>query len=182
MRRLLLAGVLAPGLIFAFAPVSYLSRGLGYTPWGFALPSGEVLHKALRSCQFVRYSGRDYTLCPQRLGYRDFPRHLVDALVASEDRTFFAHPGIDKRAVLHAAFSNVGRSLRERRLVARRGGSTITQQFARTLFLDERDGFGRKIEELALAPRIAALWRRFRKPRRRRGRQTLPLPQGPYRR
>jgi len=157
LRRMLLAGVLAPGLIFAFVPVSYLSWGLGLTPWGFALPSGDVLAKALRSCQFVRYGGRDYTLCPQRLGYRAFPKHLADALVASEDRGFFAHGGIDKRAVLHAALSNLGRSLRERRLVVRRGGSTITQQFARTLFLDERDGLGRKVEELALAPRIEAM-------------------------
>jgi len=156
MRRMLLAGVLLPGLIFAFAPASYLSRGLGFTPWGFALPSGEVLREALRSCQFVRYSGREYTLCPQRLAYRDFPKHLANALIASEDRAFFEHHGIDKRAILHAALTNIGRSLRERRLVTRRGGSTITQQFARTLFLDERAGFGRKLEEVALAPRIEA--------------------------
>ena len=86
LRRMLLAGVVAPSLIFVFAAVSYLSWGLGLTPWGFALPSGDLLRKALRSCQFVRYDGRDYTLCPQRLAYRDFPKHLADALIASEDR------------------------------------------------------------------------------------------------
>ena len=42
MRRLLLVGVLLPGLIFWFVPVSYLSRGLGLTPWGFALPDGVI--------------------------------------------------------------------------------------------------------------------------------------------
>ena len=157
MLRLFLAGIVAPGLIFAVTPVSYLSQGLGLTPWGFALPGGEVLRKALHSCQFVRYSGREHTLCPQRLRYRDFPKHLADALVASEDRSFFAHKGIDKQSVLHAALINIARSLREQRVVIRRGGSTITQQLARTLFLDPRARFSRKLGELALAPRIEAM-------------------------
>ena len=34
----------------------------------------------------------------ERLGYRDFPKHLADALVASEDRVFFQHKGIDLAA------------------------------------------------------------------------------------
>jgi membrane peptidoglycan carboxypeptidase len=157
MRFLLYAALLAPGLTFAFVPVATLSRALAFTPWGFALPSDDVLRKALRSCGSVRENGREYTLCPSRLAYKDFPRHLADALIASEDRAFFGHEGIDKRAIAHAALANLARTLRERRLVARRGGSTITQQFARTLFLDERDGLHRKIEELALAPRIEAV-------------------------
>jgi penicillin-binding protein 1A len=154
---MLLAGVLAPGLVFAFAPPSFISRSIAWTPWGFALPSGDVLRQALHSCQFVRFSHREFTLCPQRLRYRDFPKHLVDALVASEDRDFFEHGGINKGSIAHAALANLARSVRERRLVVRRGGSTITQQLARTLFLDERQGIGRKIEELALAPRIEAV-------------------------
>ena len=156
MRRLLFVGAVAPAIAFAMAPASYLSRGLSVTPWGFALPDGDVLRKALRSCQIARY-GREMTLCPQRLRFRDFPPYLVDALVASEDRTFFDHSGIDKLAILNAAMTNLARSLNQQRLIARRGGSTITQQFARTLFLDPRDGVERKLQELALAPRIEEL-------------------------
>jgi penicillin-binding protein 1A len=157
MRRILLAGALAPAMIFAAAPVSYLSRSLSVTPWGFALPDGDLLRQALHACQVARHGDRETTLCPQRIAFRDFPRHLVDALVASEDRTFFDHRGIDKLAILNAVMTNIARSLHDGRLVVRRGGSTITQQFARTLFLDPRDGMIRKVQELALAPRIEEL-------------------------
>ena len=157
MRRMLLAGVLAPALFVAVAPVSTISQVLGWTPWGFALPSGAVLRQALHACQFVRNNGRQFTLCPQRLAYTAFPKVLVDALVASEDRSFYDHRGIDKRAILHAAITDVIRSIRDRRLRFPRGGSTITQQLARTLFLDERQGLDRKLEEAALAPRIETM-------------------------
>ena len=57
------------------------------------------------------------------------PRHLIDAVLAMEDRRFFAHGGVDLRGVVRAVFANLdaGGTVQ--------GGSTITQQLAKNLFL-----------------------------------------------
>ncbi|HJU44520.1 MAG TPA: transglycosylase domain-containing protein [Vicinamibacterales bacterium] len=70
--------------------------------------------------------------------------HLQNAFVAVEDHRFFRHPGVDPIAIARAVFRNVTRSGVE-------GGSTITQQLARTLFLSNRRSYGRKAREAALA-------------------------------
>ena len=70
--------------------------------------------------------------------------HLQNAFVAVEDHRFFLHPGIDPIALGRAVFRNVTRSSVE-------GGSTITQQLARTLFLSNRRSYGRKAREAVLA-------------------------------
>ena len=69
----------------------------------------------------------------------------ADAVVAIEDQRFFQHPGVDPIGVIRAAFVN----LRAGRLVE--GGSTITQQLAKNLFLTSERTFARKAEEMALA-------------------------------
>jgi membrane carboxypeptidase/penicillin-binding protein len=70
--------------------------------------------------------------------------HLQHAFVAVEDHRFFMHPGVDPIALGRAVFRNVTRSGVE-------GGSTITQQLARTLFLSNRRSYGRKAREAVLA-------------------------------
>jgi penicillin-binding protein 1B len=71
--------------------------------------------------------------------------YLVQGLVATEDRWFYYHPGVDPIRVVEAAVYD----LRSHRLA--QGASTITQQLART-FLDRYDrNFGRKFRELAVA-------------------------------
>ncbi|MEY4549877.1 MAG: hypothetical protein RL685_6072 [Pseudomonadota bacterium] len=74
---------------------------------------------------------------------------LVPATLAAEDARFFAHPGVDLRAVLRAA----GQALRHGRVVS--GASTLTQQLARQLFVRPRSWLG-KGQELALALRLEA--------------------------
>src|SRR5688500_6826473 len=70
--------------------------------------------------------------------------HLQHAFVAVEDHRFFMHPGVDPIALGRAVFRNVTSSGVE-------GGSTITQQLARTLFLSNRRSYGRKAREAVLA-------------------------------
>ncbi|MEL6372574.1 MAG: PBP1A family penicillin-binding protein [Pseudomonadota bacterium] len=73
------------------------------------------------------------------------PRHVIDAVVATEDRRFHSHFGVDPVGLTRAAFAN----LRAGRYV--QGGSTITQQLAKNLFLSSRRTLARKLEELVIA-------------------------------
>ena len=72
------------------------------------------------------------------------PKHLIKAILAAEDNRFFEHPGIDYRGIIRAAWAN----LRAGRVV--QGGSTITQQLARTAFLTKEVTFERKTQEIVL--------------------------------
>jgi membrane carboxypeptidase/penicillin-binding protein len=74
--------------------------------------------------------------------------HLRHAFVAVEDHRFFLHPGVDPIALGRAVFRNLTRSS------GVEGGSTITQQLARTLFLSNRRSYGRKAREAVLAMMI----------------------------
>ncbi len=80
----------------------------------------------------------------------EIPVDLRHAFVAVEDHRFFNHPGVDPIALARAVVRNV----REPGTV--QGGSTLTQQLARTLFLSNKKTYGRKIREAALALMIDA--------------------------
>ncbi len=74
----------------------------------------------------------------------DIAVDLREAVLAIEDHRFYTHFGIDPIGVSRAAVRNITRSSTE-------GGSTITQQLARTMFLSNRRTWGRKIQEAGLA-------------------------------
>jgi penicillin-binding protein 1A len=73
------------------------------------------------------------------------PYYLKAALVATEDRNFYKHSGIDAKGILRAAIKD----MRARKFVE--GASTITQQLAKTLFLSPQKNMLRKIKEAFLA-------------------------------
>jgi penicillin-binding protein 1A len=79
---------------------------------------------------------------PMRLS--ELPPYVPQAVVSVEDRRFWTHPGIDLIGMARAAFVN----LRAGRVV--QGGSTITQQVAKNLFLTNARTFKRKVQELLL--------------------------------
>ncbi len=79
---------------------------------------------------------------PLRLG--DLPPYLPAAAVAVEDRRFWWHPGIDPIGLVRAAWVD----LRAGHVV--QGGSTLTQQVAKNLFLSNARTFRRKVQELLL--------------------------------
>ncbi|SMH54648.1 transglycosylase domain-containing protein [Azospirillum agricola] len=79
------------------------------------------------------------------LGVKDLPPHLVNAVLAIEDRRFYSHFGIDPIGLMRAVYVN-WRSGR-----ATQGGSTITQQLAKNLFLTPEKSLRRKIQEAMLA-------------------------------
>jgi penicillin-binding protein 1A len=77
--------------------------------------------------------------------YERIPEKVIQAFLASEDDQFFSHSGINYLAIMRAMLANMraGRNVQ--------GGSTITQQVAKTFFLSSEKTFGRKIREAMLA-------------------------------
>ena len=75
-------------------------------------------------------------------------QHMLDAIVAVEDRRFYLHYGVDPVRIAGAALTN----LRARRI--RQGGSTITQQLVRTTQLSTVRTFERKLREAMIAVRL----------------------------
>lgn len=81
--------------------------------------------------------------------YEKIPKNLVNAFLAAEDDQFFKHKGINYQAILRATFANIraGRTVQ--------GGSTITQQVAKTLLLRDREKtFLRKLKEAMLSQQM----------------------------
>ena len=76
------------------------------------------------------------------------PRHLVNATLSTEDRSFYQHWGVDLWGVGRAAVNNL------LHMHTTEGGSTITQQLARNLFLTQERTVSRKLKEIALAVQI----------------------------
>lgn len=85
----------------------------------------------------------------QKLSYDEIPDDLVKAFIASEDRRFYEHQGVDWQAIARATLANV----RQRDVVE--GASTITQQLARIAFLDQERSLQRKVREALLALKLS---------------------------
>lgn len=89
--------------------------------------------------------GRVYREDRTNVPLEKIPRSLRDATVAVEDSRFYEHAGVDMKGIARAIYTNV----RGQRLA--QGGSTITQQLARNVYLTQRKTFQRKIQEAVLA-------------------------------
>jgi penicillin-binding protein 1A len=76
------------------------------------------------------------------------PKFMVNALLATEDPRFYQHKGIDYRGIMRAALKDII-SVR-----LKQGGSTITQQLTKVVFLSPERKFTRKIKEIILARRL----------------------------
>ncbi|MBN9280317.1 MAG: PBP1A family penicillin-binding protein, partial [Hyphomicrobium sp.] len=105
----------------------------------------------------VRVLARDGTVLVERgsaarpVPLAELPPHVIHAVVAIEDRRFFSHIGLDFRGFARAMLAN----LRAARYA--QGGSTLTQQLAKNLFLTSDRTMERKLEEI-----ILALWLELR--------------------
>ncbi len=166
--------------------ISFLRRLLLRTPWrlrlllvlplagafgGFAMlavlmvyytvayPNPHVMRSQERA-PVVRILANDGSVLAERGAAHDYmpldlmPRHVQAAVVATEDRRFYDHYGVDPVGMIRAFFAN----LRAGRFA--QGGSTLTQQLAKNLFLTHDRTLGRKLEEFALA-----LWLELRLPK-----------------
>ncbi|MDX6273004.1 MAG: penicillin-binding protein [Frankiales bacterium] len=78
---------------------------------------------------------------------KDIPAVMRTAIVAAEDRTFFTHRGVDPLAVVRAAYKDITGGRRQ-------GGSTITQQYVKNVYVGRQRTLLRKVKEAALAVRL----------------------------
>ncbi len=76
--------------------------------------------------------------------YDQIPQNVIHAFVAAEDGAFFKHGGINYTAIIRSVFANIRAGKRAQ------GGSTITQQVARSLMLSSEKTYTRKIKEVLL--------------------------------
>ena len=81
----------------------------------------------------------------------ELPQHVIDAVLAMEDRRFYYHFGIDPQGILRAALNNY----QAERIVE--GGSTITQQLAKVTYLTSEKTFERKLKEALIVLRLELL-------------------------
>ena len=121
-----------------------------------AIARGEITSfedlKASPNGQMIRVRAADGTVI-QSIGpsfgrwltFRQLPDEMKDAMVAVEDRRFYMHPGVDPIGITRSFW------VRWQRGYWAQGGSTITQQLARNVYLNNNREFGRKIREWILA-------------------------------
>lgn len=84
----------------------------------------------------------------ETLRIEEIPKPLIHAFLATEDRRFEKHHGVDYQGIFRAAISNVlAGGVVE-------GGSTITQQLARIVYFDQERTMGRKLKEMRMAQKI----------------------------
>ena len=146
---------------FGLARLAYWSLVLGL--WGAIAVLGAVVWAGahlppIQSLEIpkrpptIEIVGRDGTVLAQRgemagvnVTLKDLPPYLPKAFIAIEDRRFYSHYGIDPFGILRAAITNIlhhGVS---------QGGSTLTQQLAKNLFLTQERTLTRKLQEVELA-------------------------------
>jgi penicillin-binding protein 1A len=145
--------LLGVGVVFATIAIAVLSFGIWVLNVAAEVPPIEELKPIDKGANTVVFAA-DGT----RLGYiqndelrtpiplESIPKQLQEATIAIEDERFYEHDGVDIEAVARAAIENVEAG------ETRQGGSTITQQLVRNLYIaDPKDTLERKIREAALA-------------------------------
>lgn len=137
-------------LIFGIFIFSFL-----YYYYRYTLPSiDEIVEQNTSQSLNIFYSnGIDLIKSKNNSGlnkitFNELPKNLVNALLATEDRKFFEHRGIDFLGIIRAFFVNIfsGR--------IKQGGSTITQQLSKIIIGDSSKTFRRKFKELVLTRKL----------------------------
>ncbi len=149
-------GLLGVGILVVGLTLFFLSVYFG--GWG-KLPT----QKELSGFEYQRASevytadsvliGKYYLFDRQPITYADFPKHLLEALVAIEDERFYQHSGIDYRSLFRVALKTI--LMQDQ---SSGGGSTLTQQLAKNLYpRKDRGGSNltvNKLQEMIIASRL----------------------------
>ncbi len=138
----ILAGiVIVPALILFMLPtlLSWLAPPLDMTKDLYAVNRPIAFTFLDATGQEVGHRG---AIIGKRLTLEEMPSYLPAAFIAMEDRNFYSHHGFDPRGLVRALWTNyrAGRTVQ--------GGSTITQQTVKIVFLSQERTFRRKVDEL----------------------------------
>lgn len=137
-----------------------LLAGLFLITWiWFTLPDVNWLVRIDRGTEFyVKKQGRELSVLDAvtnlQISLENIPDHLEQAVIASEDRDFYKHPGISVTGLARAALGCLRYAVRLELKCTAGGGSTITQQLAKLMFLYQERTFWRKAKELVLAIKL----------------------------
>ncbi|SHH55042.1 transglycosylase domain-containing protein [Thermosipho atlanticus] len=135
MKRLIIFLI---GFFLAFFSLFYL-----YITFTKDLPEPETV---IPSSLVVEYSDGSPFYFPRALWFNldDYPEKLINALIISEDEDFFVHIGIDVLGILRGLYNTfIKKDIQ--------GGSTLTQQLARSLYLTQERTIKRKIKEIFIS-------------------------------
>jgi len=151
MLRLLWKGLLLLAALFLLMQLWYL----GHVLWWKAFdPSSTAFMEA--GLERLQARNPDAELRYRWVDYNRVSLHLKRAVVAAEDSRFLEHEGFDWEGIEKA----VEKNLKKGRIVA--GGSTISQQLAKNLFLSASRNPFRKLQEAVITVMIEALWSKHR--------------------
>jgi penicillin-binding protein 1A len=134
-------------VVIAFAKLAHIYNN--------ELPSLEQLHNIEPSLTTTIYDRNGEVIHEFYLQRRilvplkKMPPALIEALLSTEDQRFYKHWGVDAQGILRALFRNILKGN-----LTGQGGSTITQQLSRTLFLTREKVISRKIKEALTAIKI----------------------------
>ena len=99
----------------------------------------------------ARAAGKELTIRQTWIPLREIPRALQKAVIAAEDEKFYEHHGFDWEALKEAY------ALNDETERIKRGGSTITQQLAKNLYLSPRRSYVRKVREAVITTTMELL-------------------------
>ncbi|MEA3408036.1 MAG: penicillin-binding protein 1C [Chloroflexota bacterium] len=159
LGRLILRSVALGLVTVLFLTLLAMGSALGvYAYYGASLPSPRELYERTTPFKSTKIYDRHGELLFEifdPLGGRrtlvdmdDIPGVVVEAVVATEDATFFSNPGVSPLAIARALYTD----LHEGEIV--QGGSTITQQLVKNLFLTNERKLSRKVKETILSAEI----------------------------
>ncbi len=139
-------------LIIAAALIGSSAGYIFYSAWD--LPEIQALEQYKPNITSRVYSGSNrmiaqfFTENRTPVALSDIPDTMIKALIATEDSRFYSHHGLDFRGIARALYRNV----RAKKVLE--GGSSLTQQLAKILFLTPERSYTRKLKEMVLALRI----------------------------
>ncbi|WP_299275468.1 transglycosylase domain-containing protein [uncultured Psychroserpens sp.] len=156
LKRFLKAAVGGFSLVLLF----WFSVYMGF--WG-KLPSKEDI-KSLKQAEASllldandELLGKYFVFDRQIVKYDDLPKHLVNALVATEDARFYEHNGVDYTSLIRVFFKSI---LMQNNSSG--GGSTISQQLVKNIYKREKHGWFtmpvNKVREMILAKRFESIY------------------------
>jgi penicillin-binding protein 1A len=138
-------------VLFAFGLLVFTGlAGAAYAMVRIPLPPAKVQAQTtfLEDANGTQLAELDAGVNRENVTLDQVPAVLQDAVLATEDRSFYDHGGIDPIGIIRATVADV------RRKGSLQGGSTITQQYVKNVYLESERKLSRKIKEAALAVKI----------------------------